>query len=560
MGALRPAQAQTVYVPATVTGYTADVVANGPGTVVSSTSNTVDRGNAQVRWCFANTTFINPSGQSPIQALPANGLITSISTPGLTYQMAPHTGNNSLRIDGAGSGMLTLVTPQPCSEVMVLATEGNGSTAPKSFTVTFTDGTTQAFPNIVVPDWFGGTITPAIIVGSRVNRPDDVIDNSGTNPRIYEVRLSLAVANYSKFVQNVSVSKTSTDPVLNVMGISLGSNCLGLPTGGNAAASVASVCPSQPAVLSLAGATISGSITYQWQSSPDGGMTFTDIAGATAVPYTVRPTATAQYRARVTCRVQSSNSAAVTVTVLPSVATVAYAQPGGPIPSFCQAGSAPVVIATPAGGRFGSTAGLVLDPVTGTVNLAGSTPGTYVVTYAVTTPCPASGTTSLTVALAAPPFSYACPPFYKNGPNATPILTAASGGQFTAPAGLAVNPGTGVVDLTASALGTYTITYTTPAGCVSTASFVVDKVLIFPNIITPNGDGQNDVLRPNLANVTNYHLHVYSRWGRRVYDGRNASQGWTAVENSAGMYFYQVEYTDCAGAAQVHKSWIEVVK
>ncbi|RZL09082.1 MAG: hypothetical protein EOO62_14415, partial [Hymenobacter sp.] len=319
LGLGRLAAAQTVYVPVEVTGYTADVIANGTGTVASSTTATVDRGIPTVRWCFANTTFVNPAGVRPTLALPANGLINSITTTGLTFQMAPATANNSLRIDGAGSGTLTLTTPQSCSEVVALATEGNGSTAPKVFTVTFTDGTTQVFPSIVVPDWFATTgATPAIIVGSRVSYADNSVDNATTNPRIFEVHLNLAVANYAKQVQSVSVSKTSTDPVLNVMGISLGANCLGVPVGGAAVANPTSVCPGAAVALSLTGATTVGALTYQWQSAPLGSTTFANIQGATAATYTARPTVSTQYRAIVTCSLQAGTSAAVAVTVLPT--------------------------------------------------------------------------------------------------------------------------------------------------------------------------------------------------------------------------------------------------
>ncbi|WP_201985679.1 T9SS type B sorting domain-containing protein [Hymenobacter rubidus] len=798
--AMRPILAQTVYVPAAVTGYTADVIANGAGTVASSTTNTVDRGNATVKWCFANHTFTNPAGISLLNqpALPDNGLITSISTPGLTFQMAAANVNNSLRIDGAASGTLTLVTPQPCSEVMVLATEGNGSTAPKTFTVTFTDGTTQVFTNIVVPDWFNGTITPAILVGSRVGYVDNSVDVQTTNPRLYEVRLTLNVANYSKLVQSVNVSKTSTDPVLNVMGISLGSNCLGVPTPGTANAAPTTVCSGSPTLLTLTGNTVSGGITFQWQSSTNGGTTWTDIAGATANFYSARPTVTTQYRARVTCSLQSAISTPVTVTVPPSVATVAYNSTPGTPASFCLGGTAPVVTATPAGGRFtSSNAGLVLDATTGTLNLGASTAGTYTVTYTVTTPCPATGTTTVTVnqtiaavaysaasfcrnstttvvpavtpaggtftattglsinattgainlpnslpgtytvtyvsggtcpgtatttvtvsetiatlaysassycrtgqttsptptvtpaggaftstaglslnattgainltvsqpgtytvtyvsggacpgvatanvtvtetvprlaysGVSTPPtfcasgtasvvtatpaggtfssttglainattgvvnlasstpgtytvtytvatpcpasttatftisppvaaFSYACPPFYQNGPAAVPNVPA-GGGTFSAPAGLTINPTTGVVDLTNSTMGNYTISYTTANGCVGTAPFQVVDRLIFPNVITPNGDGKNDALKPNLPNVTGYHMQIYSRWGIKVFDGRDPAQAWSAADNSGGMYYYQLDYTDCTGKAQSLKSWVDVIK
>ncbi|MDO7844925.1 gliding motility-associated C-terminal domain-containing protein [Hymenobacter sp. M29] len=563
-GALRTARAQTVYVPAAVTGYTADVVAEGAGTVASQTTNTVDRGNSAVRWCFATTNFVNPSGQRPTRALPPSGLITSISTPGLTYQMGPFTGNNSLRIDGASSGTLTLTNPQPCSEVMVLATEGNGNTVGKTFVVTFTDGTSQTFNNIVVPDWFGGTITPAIIVGSRVNRPDDVIDNPANDPRIYEVRLTLSVSNYSRSVQSVSVTKTSTDPVLNVMGISLGSNCLGVPTGGTAVASPATVCPGLPVVLGLTGASATGGITYQWQASTNGGTTFTDIAGATTTFFTVRPTVSTQYRAVVTCRLQSSNSTVVNVTVPPTVATVTYA--AGP---FCQGNAGgPTQTAlptsfTPTGGIFTSTTGLVLDAATGAVNLSTSTPGTYTVTYTIPNSCQAVASTSITLVRTVAALAYPGSSFCRVGTTGAPTFSP-QGGTFTSTAGLSLNPSTGAIDLGSSTAGNYTVSYTSSGACPATATAALtvksDALPTFPNVLTPNGDTKNDELKLTISDVTGYHIRVFNRWGRKVYEGYDAAKGWKAEDNSAGMYYYQVEYADCAGRQQLHKTWIEVVK
>jgi gliding motility-associated-like protein len=561
LGAFHSASAQqTVYVPAAVTGYTADVIANGPGTVASSTTNTVDRGIPTVRWCFANTTF---PGLTSGPALPANGLITSISTIGLTFQMAPAAGNNSLRIDGAGTGTLTLTSPQSCSEVMVLATEGNGSTAPKSFVVAFTDGTSQTFPNIVVPDWFGGTITPAILVGSRVSYVDNSVDIQNTNPRLYEVRLSLAVANYNKSVQSVTVSKSSTDPVLNVMGISLGSNCLSAPAAGTTVPNLfpAVVCPNQPVVLALAGNDNSGSITYQWQSSPAGTPTWTDIAGATSNTYTARPTVTTQYRARVICRLLSSNSVPVTVTVLPSVATVSYSL-NAPV-TFCTSGTAPVLTATPAGGTFSSTPGLVINATTGAIDLGASTPGTYTVTYTVANACQAVGTTTVSIVRTVASLAYNASPFCRTGSSGAPTFSPA-GGTFASTAGLALNTSTGAIDLAASTAGSYTITYNSGGLCPATASSTIviksDALPIFPNVLTPNGDQQNDVLLPKLADVTGYHIRVFNRWGRRVYEGFDPTQGWTAAGSAAGMYYYQLEYTDCAGHSQMQKSWLEVIK
>ncbi|GAB3839881.1 gliding motility-associated C-terminal domain-containing protein [Hymenobacter jeollabukensis] len=380
MLAAAPATAQTVYVPAAVTGYTADVIANGPGAVANSTTNTVDRGNATVRWCFADSTFVNPSGQRPTRALPPSGFFRSRTTPGLTYQMGPSNGNNSLRIDGAGAGTLTLTNPQACSEVLVLATEGNGSSASKTFVVGFTDGTTQTFTGVAVPDWFGNGATPAIIVGSRVNRPDNSIDNQPNDPTIYEVRLPLAVANYGKAVRNLTVSKTSTDPVLNVMGVSLGATCLTAPAGGTAAASATAICPGASTTLSLSGNSVSVLIGYQWQASTDNGVTWTPIGGATGSTYTAQPTVTTQYRARVNCSQQTGFSTPVTVTVTPDN----FGYRCGP---FYKNGPNAVPDLAAVAGTFAATNGLVINPTTGEVDLKASPVGTATITYTPTSGC-----------------------------------------------------------------------------------------------------------------------------------------------------------------------------
>jgi gliding motility-associated-like protein len=336
------------------------------------------------------------------------------------------------------------------------------------------------------------------------------------------------------------------------MAVTLSSNCT-LPSG-SVQATATTVCPGTAVPLSILALGVGNGYTGQWQSSPDG-VTWTDIVGATGPAYTATPQVTTRYRFRASCGTTQVFLGPVTITVTVPTASVAYNAP-----YFCPIGQTVAPIALPAGGTFSAPNGLVINAGTGVINLANSTAGTYTVTYSATAPCPVTATTSVIVGLPAPTFSYACPPFYRNGPQATPVLTAAAGGTFSAPAGLAINAGTGVVDLAASTVGRYAITYTTGPGCTSTTSFEVVDALVFPNVITPNGDTQNEALRPNLPNVSGYRLQVFNRWGRRVFEGTNAAQGWTAADSSPGMYYYQLEYTDCTGARQYVKSWVEVVK
>jgi hypothetical protein len=556
----RLATAQSTYTPVTVTGFTDDIVANGAGPASTSTTNPADQGVAGNRFAYIAPTFVSPVSGAPTRSLPASGLINSVPTPGLTFQLASYTGNNSLRIAGTGSGLLTLTTPQATQNVWVAGASGNGQTlgTPVSMTVLFTDGTSQAFSNNV-PDWFGGAGFAVQNLG-RVNIDTDAYDNAVGEPRIYQYQLQLLPANYSKLVRAVFFAKTQPAGaailnVFNALAVTLSSVCT-LPTG-TITLATPTVCPGASVPLSIISTANPGSgYLGQWQSSPDG-VTWTDIAGAITTTYTATPQVTTRYRFRGSCGSTQVFLGPVTITVTVPTATVSY---GATAPVYCLSSPTATPTVSPAGGIFSAPSGLAINASTGVITPANSTPGTYTVTYAVTAPCPTTTTTSVTIAPPAPAFSYTCPPFYKNGPSATPVVTPVAGGVFSAPAGLSINASTGVVNLAASMVGTYAITYTTASGCASTTPFEVARELVFPNIITPNGDTQNETLRPNLPNVTGYRLQVFSRWGRKVYDGTNPNAGWTAADSGPGMYYYQLEYTDCAGARQLFKNWVEVVK
>lgn len=122
-------------------------------------------------------------------------------------------------------------------------------------------------------------------------------------------------------------------------------------------------------------------------------------------------------------------------------------------------------------GLLTSTPGLVIDPPTGVIDLAASTPGTYTVTYNVDAfgGCAAYSNTA-TVAITAAPFatiSYANTPFCTTVASAPVIFSGSPGGVFSSTAGLTIDPTTGTITPSTSTGGTYTVTYTMVAseGC-----------------------------------------------------------------------------------------------
>ncbi|MCW3105030.1 MAG: C-terminal target protein [Bacteroidetes bacterium] len=185
----------------------------------------------------------------------------------------------------------------------------------------------------------------------------------------------------------------------------------------------------------------------------------------------------------------SSATATISISNAP-VATFSYS--GSP---YCQNGTDPSPAFSGGGtaGTFTSAAGLSINAANGTVNLAASTPGTYTVTNTI----PASGgcaaataTASITInPVQSAAFSYSSPTFCQTGANPTPTITGAAGGTFSsAPAGLVfVSTASGEINLAASGLNTYTITYTTPGPCPSsaTASVTVSN----PTLATINYNG-----------------------------------------------------------------------
>jgi len=88
--------------------------------------------------------------------------------------------------------------------------------------------------------------------------------------------------------------------------------CSGIPNAGTATISSASGCVGAALTLSATGLTISGGITYQWQSSPNG-TTWTNITGATAATYAFTSSSgLTYYRLTTTCS-NSASSASTNV-------------------------------------------------------------------------------------------------------------------------------------------------------------------------------------------------------------------------------------------------------
>jgi hypothetical protein len=318
--------ARAAYVPITISGYNADVVANGTGISTNSTTIGVDDSN----YVFMAQDY-NPTGTS---YLPTGGLINSAATAGVTFQLAPYAGNNSLRIPagagtGTGSGTATFATPQSAGEVFLLATSGSGASL-VNITVTFTDATTQVFTGQSVSDWYGGSSYAVLGLG-RVQRGVENRENSSSDPRLYQIRLAISTANFAKQIQSISFAKTSTTGVFNLMGVTINSVCNGTPAAGTLTSTTTNACVGSSFTLNTTGAAFGSGISYQWQSSPAGANTFTNLGASQATSaYTVaNQTVATDYRLVVTCAGSNLSSTSPLIAVAQSPFLNCYCTPTG---------------------------------------------------------------------------------------------------------------------------------------------------------------------------------------------------------------------------------------
>lgn len=96
----------------------------------------------------------------------------------------------------------------------------------------------------------------------------------------------------------------------------------------------------------------------------------------------------------------------------------------------------------------------------------------------------------------------------------------------------------------------------------------VPNPVLMPSGFTPNGDGLNDVFKPQLSGLINdYQFIVYNRWGQIIFETKNPDVGWTGfsgrTEAQMGVYVWICSATvdNCKGRENVfHKGNVTLIK
>jgi len=390
------------------------------------------------------------------------------------------------------------------------ATAGSGSSIIQTINTTGTSAGTATYT--ITPSAGGCTGTPVNVVVT-VNpipnvtaTPSSQTICSGTNTGISLSSTTVGTTfNWTVSQSGVSGasggSGSSISQTLNATGSSAGTatytitpsfgGCNGTPI--NVVVTVNPIptitaTPTSQTICSGSGTSISlssnvGGATFNWtvsQSGVSGGSAGSGSTISQTLNATGATTGTATYT--VTPSFGGCNGTPTNVVITVNPRPVATATPASQ--TFCTGGTTAINLTSNVTGTTfnwtvsqsgvtGASAGSG-SSIGQTLTTTGASTGTA--TYTITPTANGCPGTPISVTITVNPldnasFTYGSSTYCQTGTNPSATITGLPGGTFSAtPAGLNINPSTGLINLGASALNTYTVTYSTTGVCPNTST------------------------------------------------------------------------------------------
>ena len=378
--------------------------------------------------------------------------ITGLS--GGTFSWAP-----SGLVLNSGTGTIDLIASSPTTYTVTYSVTGNcpnssahavtvNALSNANFTYNATDYCASAADPAPAISGMAGGVFSSSPAGLVINAATGIIDVSASNPATYTVTYSVTGTCPNSSTRSVTINALSN---------------------ANFTYSAAAYCVNgadpSPTITGLQGGVF---------SSTPSGLVIDANTGAIDVSASNPATYIVTYSVTGTC--PNSSTRSVTINSLSN-------------PNFTYSASAyclnaqdptPTITGLTGGIFYITTLGLVINSSTGTIDVSASIPASYIVTYAVTGNCPNSSTQSIIInPLSNANFTYSSATYCLTAPDPSPTISGIAGGIFTStPVGLIINSVTGVIDVSASNPGTYSVTYTVSGTCPNSYSNSVNIVTV----------------------------------------------------------------------------------
>jgi gliding motility-associated-like protein len=116
--------------------------------------------------------------------------------------------------------------------------------------------------------------------------------------------------------------------------------------------------------------------------------------------------------------------------------------------------------------------------------------------------------------------------------------------------------------------GSYWVLVTHRCGTLSDTIAVETKncnwALYFPNVFSPNGDGNNDILYVRGNGISSGELFIYNRWGEKVFETNDIAEGWDGSFKGkpldAGVFNYYLKIRLSDGTQQIKKGNVTLIR
>ncbi len=120
-----------------------------------------------------------------------------------------------------------------------------------------------------------------------------------------------------------------------------------------------------------------------------------------------------------------------------------------------------------------------------------------------------------------------------------------------------------IVNYAYASAGTYPITLyiTGSTGCSDTITmnYIVDALILAPNVFTPNGDNVNETLKfKNLEFFSTNNLTILNRWGTKVFEKDSYKNDWNGSGVVDGTYFYILSVP--GATPNIYKGFFQMIR